>query len=316
MTELDPSQFARPILVLGMLQRTGTHYLFHLLQLHPDIATRDAYEDDLLGGVHHLDAYVDAVTPWWSTRGPQPGLLGHIGDGIVSWLGEGADGKRVVAKFPDVGGAARCHDLFPNAKLLVLVRDGRSVTESAVRTWGSSYAHEATKWASAAQTVLGLRDEQASAGRRRLVRYEDLLTRLEHELESILRFCELDPEAYDFGAARALPLFGSSTPGGSTESGSQAGFTGLSRWSGWDVRRHRRFNALAGEAMRSLGYELEDAGSAGPWLRPWARAYAVWFAFTRTRPVGELTRRRPFRSVGSRLRQRRRAAVLARSAAS
>lgn len=53
-----------PTPILEMSPRTGTHYLFLLLQLHPDVMKRPTYKDDLSGGIHNLDAYRQRNAPW------------------------------------------------------------------------------------------------------------------------------------------------------------------------------------------------------------------------------------------------------------
>lgn len=297
-----------------MLQRSGTHFLFGLLQRHPDVVEREPYEDDLLGHVELLDAYAASVCPPWGKRIP-PGLLGHIGDGIVSWLAGGMEGMRVVAKFPGLANAARAHDLFPEARVLLLIRDGRSVVESAVRSWGATYAYETFKWRAAARQAIVLRERLGD--RVRIVRYEDLLTGLAEEMRAVLHFCELDPERYDFASAQALPLYGSSTTLGGqpwvhhTPVERPADFGGLARWETWDERRHSRFDAAAGEELEALGY-TRASRRAPRGARLFAAVYGLWFAALERPRARRLAALRPFRSIGWRLRQRRKAVALAR----
>ena len=63
---------------------------------------------------------------------------------------DGHNGRptRLVTKTPTVKNLGLFFQLFPTSKLLVLVRDGRSVVESAVRTFDRPYGHAAREWAS------------------------------------------------------------------------------------------------------------------------------------------------------------------------
>jgi Sulfotransferase family len=257
-----------PIFILGLTRRTGTNYLWDLLARHPATVVREPiYEDFLLHHADHLVAYVDAVAAEWSAETPVEEsrcLLRHLGRGLASFLGaeRAGEGKRVLTKSPTIRNLPLIFTLFPGAAPLVLVRDGRSVVESAVRSFEVSYAEAAQNWALAARTLL----EFMAIGepeRYLIVRYENLLTDLEAELQRIMEFCGLDPRAYDFEAAQRTPLRGSSTDRGT---GVELHwrpvprpdyFQGLARWEGWDEERHRQFNAVAGKELVRLGYGIE-----------------------------------------------------------
>jgi hypothetical protein len=254
-----------PIFVLGVAHRSGSNYLSALVGSHPD-AQRVAplYEDYLVAGSRHLLAYADAAARRWEPFDVGPcersSLLAAIGDGITSFLERRAAGLRPVAKTPILLGVETFFDVFPRACLLIVLRDGRSTVESAVRSFGSDYESAIEQWAEGARILLRFLANRPS-GRWRLVRYEALLTHLDDELREVLDCCELDPRSYDFEAARRLPLQGSSTDrGGSAELHWRSverptDFGGLERHAGWSRERHRQFNDRAGELLAALGYE-------------------------------------------------------------
>lgn len=258
-----------PIFILGLTRRTGTNYLWDLLARHPATVIRvPIYEDFLLHHADRLVAYADAVAAEWSTDTPMEEsrrLLQHLARGLVSFLGaeSAGEGTRVVTKSPTIRNLPLIFTLFPGAAPLVLVRDGRSVVESAVRSFGISYAEATHTWALAARALLEFM-AMGESGRYLIVHYEKLLTDLEAELWRILEFCDLDPRAYDFEAARRTPLRGSSTDRGTGVElhwrpvPRPDDFKGLVRWEGWDEERHRRFNAVAGEELMRLGYGIES----------------------------------------------------------
>ena len=64
--------------------------------------------------------------------------------------------RRVVTKMPSVEQADRFFELFPNCPLIVLVRDGRNVSESGVKSFGWSYERAFDRWRRAADVVLEL----------------------------------------------------------------------------------------------------------------------------------------------------------------
>jgi sulfotransferase family protein len=300
------------VFLLGMTKRTGTNFLYDLLALHPDLTRREPiWEDASLASADHLDRYVrDASRLWpsdWDEAAAERSfLLKSLGDGVVSFLTARAEGKQVVTKMPSLRNLDRFFELFPEQRLLLVVRDGRSAVESSVRSFGETYAKAIRDWADSARAFDRFRQGQADhpAGFH-VVRYERLLTDLEDELGAALRFCGLSTSTYDFEAARALPLRGSSTHRGEhidlhwSPVPRPADFGGLERWSGWSTRRHREFNLLAGELLTALGYEPSPAGPPGLLLQVRATLAGAGVA---------LARHFPFRTVAwyrRKLRRRR-----------
>jgi hypothetical protein len=259
---------AAPIFIHGILQRSGTNFLWDLLLLHPDCApARDPIREDLfLEHSDHLIAFVDAVRgawdPIWGTFGgdlPER-FYAAMGQGLVSFLRTDLD-RRLVTKSPSVRHLERFFAFFPSARLLILVRDGRSVVQSAMNTFGWDFDRVCRVWAEAADTIRRFqRAEAARADRWRLVRYEDLLDDTEGQLRSIFEFLGLDATRYDFEAARSLPVRGSSWFGQQNTRvhwkpvAKNASFAPKERWRAWSEDRLDRFEWLAGEQLRAFDY--------------------------------------------------------------
>lgn len=261
-----------PIFILGIAERSGTNFLLNLLLLHPDCGAPDPIWEDYL--VHYADLlalYADSVFKRWKRiAGVETCLVDSLyqalGNGIVSSLASLTGERRLITKTPSVNNLGFFFKLFPRAHLLVLLRDGRSVVESSIVSFGGIYEIAMRKWADAARTILHF--EQAnkdSNSRYMIVRYEDLCTDLERELRRILAFLELDVETYDFHAAADLPVSGSSELRRQGEAAvhwkpvkKTAAFDPLTRWSGWSQALHERFNWIAGPYQRQLGYEKKE----------------------------------------------------------
>jgi hypothetical protein len=273
-----------PIFILGMLQRSGTNFLRDLLVEHPHCQGSDRLAEDHL--VHHaelLAQYSGWVSGHWANHTApedvgrlQAELLQSIGRGLREFIAESVGGYRPVLKTPSVRNVDLFFRLFEDASLLILVRDGRSMVESGMRSFGWDFEEAARNWATAADRITGFRTAMGDQTQRwRIVRYEDLLTD-STELRDILAAVSLDADSYDFEAARRMPVKGSSSyrrAGGDVhwqpvEPG--ADFQPLNRWADWSQSRHARFNWLAGAQMRALGYELVEPGAGGA-RRMWNR---------------------------------------------
>ncbi|MFQ5529094.1 MAG: sulfotransferase [Gemmatimonadota bacterium] len=275
-----------PIFVLGMLQRSGTNFLRDLLVAHPACQGSEVLaEDHLLHHAELLASYSNWVRGHWAhplfpeeTERLQGELLRSIGQGVLEFVAGSVGGPRPVLKTPSVRNLHLFHRLFGNAVVLVLVRDGRAMVESGMRSFGWEFEEATRLWAAAADRITAF--EASMRGRTdpsKVVRYEDLVTDLEAELRTVFSVAGLDPEAYDFAAARRTPVRGSSTyqrdegdvhwqP---VERG--ADFQPLQRWESWSRARHERFNWLAGDQLRALGYEPRESTGAPARWRAWNR---------------------------------------------
>lgn len=266
-----------PIFVHGILPRSGTNFLWDLLLLHPDCAAPRApvREDLFLAHSDPLAAFVRQVRaswdPAWGTfdAGIEAQLAAGIGDGLLSFLTSDR-GRRLVTKSPSVAGLPRFFDFFPDARLVILVRDGRAVAQSAMRTFGWSFERAAHEWRDAADIIQRFEeDQQPRDAQWRRVRYEDLVDAPEAQLRPLLDFLQLDPSRYDFAAARRLPVRGSSVFGRRAEGvhwdaiAKDESFRPTERWHDWTVPQTQRFDWIAGARLAYFGYaRTPTAGGA------------------------------------------------------
>ncbi len=259
-----------PIFLHGILPRSGTNFLWDLLLLHPDCAPgRDPVREDLfLNHSEHLVRFVEEVRAAWDPRWGHfdekltGQLYAELGTGLVSFLTVDPQ-RRLVAKSPSVRNLDRFFDFFPSARLIILVRDGRSVTQSSMTTFGWDLDRGGREWATAAEEILAFQATHAERRSQwRLLRYEDLVDDLDRQMAQTLEFLGLDANVYDFAAARDLPVRGSSAFGRSGHEGvhwdpvsKNPAFSPKDRWRSWDTATLERFNWLAGRQLRSFGYE-------------------------------------------------------------
>ncbi len=259
-----------PVFILGMLQRTGTNHLWDLFGLHPDVELlQPVFEDHLVRWSPHLLAYVEDVTRCWSPEWEVPesegtALAASVGRGVVDWLADRSD-RRVVTKMPSVESASHYFELFADCPLVVIVRDGRSVSESGVRSFGWSYERAFRRWDAAARIVLDLQERHRDRPGLAVVRYEDIIEKPGEVMRQLCLTTGLDPERYPFDEIERLPVRGSSTL--RSEGGEEAihwtpversdSFNPKERWRDWSPHVHRRFTAVAGQSQRALGYDLE-----------------------------------------------------------
>jgi hypothetical protein len=281
-----------PIFLLGINARSGTNFAYQLLTLHPDIAPAAHQGEDYL--LHHSDLlvqYLDTTQRQWSTRwGHLPdmkrALSRALSEGLLRYLQPAStlDGTAWLTKTPSTQNLTLFFRLFPQARLILLVRDGRDVVESGVRSGFWDYEEGFRQWRDSAARIVAFRDQHYQhADQFRIVKYEDLLDKLREVMPELLRLCQVNPDRYPYEAALDLPVFGSSTHRGTSQDihwqpeKKDPSFQPRTRWTDWSPDLHLRYRWVCGPMAQALGYKKLE-GEVGP------RYYAV-------NARGELTQR-------------------------
>ena len=290
----------RPCFILAIMERCGTNYIYKLLGKHPDcIGPGTISEDYVLYHSQTLKDYAESLVSSWNPAWgveeklglhPQKAILSCFGDALFQFLKlqisrepmnrykeeheftQERRPKVFLSKTPKVGGLENFFDLFPEANLLIIIRDGRAVIESGVRSFGWDYENATRAWKAGAEAVRALEENKCHSGKKlHIVKYEDLLVDEEKELRKIFAFLDIDPDLFDFKAAKSMGIFGSS------ETKMQTGtlhwdevkkgddFNPLNRFDNWNKKRHERFNWIAGITMSHFGYDLEPI-TLNSWL--------------------------------------------------
>jgi protein-tyrosine sulfotransferase len=277
------------VIIHGVLPRSGSNYLSRSLRCHPQLAAspKGLWEFPHLRKSDPLVSYARSMA-----RSPnlprleERDLLRLVGDAWLAYASEGLpEGCRLVLKEPSVKNLQRFFQFFPRAFLLVLMRDGRDIAFSSLRTtfasprgfhWRNprSYARlqrsplveMARRWSDASRVVRAFLEEHDEGGRVRVVRYEDLVSEPEATLRRILDFLELASEHFDWDSFAALDVRGSSFVGNRNGeldwdhggSGSEA-FDPVGRWRSWSESEMRRFRSVAAGELLHWGYpDSED----------------------------------------------------------
>lgn len=216
MTEQSPQH----IILLGITQRCGTNYLYSLLDLHQEIQTM-AFpgEDFLLQSSEHLGRYVyETSLNWHSMWGGgmsipdfQQKMASDIGKGLLSnFLSEKSQnqGTHVLSKTPDTRGVAWAPVLFPDAKVIFLVRNPVSTIASGRTSFGWTYSESMRRWRASARRILAM--TQRWPQQTLVVRYEDLMEKKEEAITKILDFVQVDAGGFRFDQIDGIKILGSS----------------------------------------------------------------------------------------------------------
>lgn len=262
---------APPVMIVGVMNRCGTNFLADVLRCHRDLELPTfAPEDYLLRYADRLDAYAHHTTQHWAARPPgdtdhAKRLLARIGESLLDHLREQiTPGKRLLLKTPRAIGLERAARMLPTAKLVLMIRDGRDVVESAARSFPyAGHGEWARRWADGARRILDFTERQApdEAGRRWvLVSYRELFEDPVSVARRCIAFVDADENALDVEAIRALGVRGSSTARGGKAAvhfspvERPEDFRPLGRWTNWSMARRLQIELRLGRELRQLGY--------------------------------------------------------------
>jgi protein-tyrosine sulfotransferase len=277
------------LFVLGILPRSGTHFLANLIAQHSDCVHSIIPEDFILEKSNNLKKNIGKLTGNWKDQlkleEPEYSILNKIlynsiGNSFKDFLFEtkenaailkkknkedsninSIENKYLITKTPSVVNIKNFLDFFPNEKVLVIVRDGRMLVESYVNSFSKNREEAIREWAAGARSIKEFNIEAHSKSVS-LIKYEELHLNTEVKLKEILSFLELDVSRINLETALNLPVFGSSTfKRGKGEVHwwpvqKTTDFKPLENSANWPRKYHERFNWLTKEEMEFLGYTL------------------------------------------------------------
>lgn len=241
-------------------------------------------EDWFLHGSDHLQSYVSSLAHHWTNAsdGSRSGeidatkaeILRGFGEALARLVATGDD-KPTILKTPSTENLENLEIMFPGAKAIFLIRDGRDTCFSRIRAGYDRHLEESARlWAARTRQMLhhrGRLQKRGGASERFWVRYEDAVKSPDSELDRIAAYLETRRDASIDVDASSLPVFGSSEFG----HGETGGFTKVTiarpdnfnpvgRWRSWPRVTREMFHEIAGRELIELGYETGSSWCTAP----------------------------------------------------
>jgi hypothetical protein len=256
----------------GVMPRSGTVYASALLRLHPDIHAHpnQVYEVPFLAQSPALVAFQQqyfADYPRNATRMSENDFMPLFGSALLRYLYSFVpEGQRLLVKEAGVDHLGRFPLVFPWEHLLLLLRDGRDLAHSTLRTWPSmDFAQVCQRWAASTRAML----EYERLFRNRspgclLIRFEDVVADPAAFVKTACREFGLNAKSFPFESMDEVGTSGSSSV---FERGQVSwhrrerpkDFRPVGHWHAWPARRKDVFKRYAGDALIEAGYADDSA---------------------------------------------------------
>ena len=259
--------------VFGVMPRSGTNYLERLLEAHAAVATcpDNLRELPFLAAADRLGEFQDDLSRFYPPNSEvfsRYEWLAYAMAGYVNSLRARADKskKLTVVKDPHMRNISIFDAIMPSEKAILVVRDGRYVIDSTIRTWplkplGRTFEDICLEWQAATAAAL---DYAATAPQDqvKLVRYEDIVADTAGEMVAIFDWLSLDAEDADQSKLTDAPILGSSTH--SREDSGEVGwkpvkntdgFNPTSRPLEWSAAQRTTFSRICGDTQSRAGYD-------------------------------------------------------------
>jgi len=247
------------------MKRSGTVFVGELLHRHPEIAyyPNKIWEIPFLTQTGRINKMQENFFFEYNQNRDKMGqhdFLPLFGSAFLAYLyGYIPENQRMLLKMPGVQYLHDFYNLFPKENLLLLVRDGRDVVASTVKTWPQiRFVDACRRWDRSAKVVKEFHGNQDGRSGYLFARFEDAVKDPKPFLEEAFAAFDLDPDLYPYDHLGNIPVIGSSTTikkdGSWTWTNKPKGFKPVGRWQKWSGWRKRQFKRIAGQSLIDLGY--------------------------------------------------------------
>ena len=175
--------------------------------------------------------------------------------------------NHILLKSPHVQYLTLAPLIFPGAKIILCLRDGRDVVESSLRTFSrwsparKTFGQLAREWQLGADAILSFAPGEVNNHPDiTIVKFETLVSDTDKGLRKLLKHTGLDPQKYPYEALSSMPVRGSSRSKASEDDRwhpqeKNCDFNPVGRWSDWSERQILRFERIAGQTLKVAGYD-------------------------------------------------------------
>ncbi|MBG6205363.1 hypothetical protein IWQ49_000007 [Labrenzia sp. EL_126] len=235
-------------------------------------------EDWFIHGSDHLTNYIATLGQFWTNAfgdglseeisTTKAEILSRFGEALTNIATEG-NRKTTIIKTPSTKNLENVHLLFPTAKLIFLIRDGRDACVSRMAAGYDKELEESFRFWSVRSRHM-LRFAERAALRKTddvplWIRYEDAVREPIQQIQRVANYLGVQLETPNDLVAENLPIYGSSEFGHNKDGTftkvnveRPVDFDPIGRWKVWPRSTCELFHEVAGRELMDLGYEPDE----------------------------------------------------------
>lgn len=259
--------------ILGIMPRSGTNFLENQLILHEKcIAPGPIWEDFFVSTTPFFEKLKSRLALRWDKywfRNTEINYLHKfgltIGNSLKNLLLEqsnNSDASYLITKTPSVRGLDNFELYFPDTKLLIIIRDGRDVAESGIKSFRWDFVKSLYDWKINANKIASFMKNSPNSAL--LIRFEDLCIKPEQTMNKVIEYLELDETNYPYKKLKNSLVSGSSTL--KAEKGrihwkatkKKENFQPVARYKSWSPWKKYLSTIIAGNELEIFGYEISS----------------------------------------------------------
>lgn len=258
------------LMIHGIMPRSGSVYVGELLRRHPDLYPfpHQLWEFpalQLAGDIRKMqEAFIQGYKPN-SGKLPEDEFLPLVGASLIAYLYEPVPpGQRLLVKMPGVKYLSNFFSMFPHENLLILIRDGRDLVHSTLKTWPQlNFVQVCLRWNRSAKMILTTLEQLKKTQNNGyyLAKYEDALAQPETFIREVCHHFNLNEAIYPYEEISNIRVIGSSK----LEQARQdkvtwrhlqrpTNFRPVEYWKQWSAVKKYIFKRIAGQSLIDLGY--------------------------------------------------------------
>jgi len=270
------------VYLVSPTQRSGTNFLSYMLKSHPEIYLPEKpdfpNEHFILSYAHHLKNYVNDTIKiwgkWFTEHNDKDFILNTEANNLMSSLGFGLmnyfnslnnNSKYILLRTPDALNINLYFNLFPDAKIIILLRDGRDTVESYISSWGGAkiFRYMTKRWSQRMQQINDFIENNNHSKQILIIKYEDIVQNKDLLLNKTFNFLDLDQSKYDWNQLNEIPILGSSSFKDKENNVHwnpiiKEDYKPINKWIKWSKTKKSYFKKHAGKWLIKYDYESNN----------------------------------------------------------
>lgn len=256
------------ILIQGVMPRCGSNYVAEIIGYHPNVYSfpNEIYEFPLLNCVDDLLLMQNRFFQYYPRNKTKIGEIDFLplfGSALIAYLYSFVPNDKILlVKSPYVENLNFFFQIFPYENLVLVLRDGRDVVNSTLKTWPDKYTFSdiCSSWNRNANMILNFNSYfKNNTNSFIYIKFEEAINNPFDFIKQLCKKFNLDENIYPYDRLNSVPVIGSSSLKSEGKVNwkrveKPKNFNPIGSWHNWHFKRKQIFKKNAGETLKKAGY--------------------------------------------------------------